>query len=214
MCWRRRTRKERGRRFSGGARPWATPSSRTSRWWSSRPTRSPSKLPSPASGTLIEVLKAENAEVQPGRGAGALAVARRIDSGRDVASRPSASEASEASGASRAGGGSTAPATSRADSELLSPSVRRLLHEHGIAAGDINGTGRNGRITAQDVARHVSASARVRSARRNASLRARRSIRPQPARSFRTPPSAAGWPSTWRAASTKPRTSRLCSKRT
>jgi 2-oxoglutarate dehydrogenase E2 component (dihydrolipoamide succinyltransferase) len=30
-----------------------------------------------------------------------------------------------------------------------------LLHEHDIAPGDINGTGRNGRVTAQDVTRHV-----------------------------------------------------------
>jgi len=37
----------------------------------------------------------------------------------------------------------------------LSPSVRRLLEEHSIAAADIEGTGRDGRITAQDVTRHV-----------------------------------------------------------
>jgi 2-oxoglutarate dehydrogenase E2 component (dihydrolipoamide succinyltransferase) len=34
--------------------------------------------------------------------------------------------------------------------------VRRLLREHSIAPGDINGTGRNGRVTAQDVTRHAS----------------------------------------------------------
>ena len=33
----------------------------------------------------------------------------------------------------------------------MSPSVRRLLAEHAIAAADIDGTGRDGRITAQDV---------------------------------------------------------------
>ena len=43
--------------------------------------------------------------------------------------------------------------------------MRRLLHEHGIASGDINGTGRNGRVTAQDVTRHVSDTARVAAAR-------------------------------------------------
>jgi 2-oxoglutarate dehydrogenase E2 component (dihydrolipoamide succinyltransferase) len=37
----------------------------------------------------------------------------------------------------------------------LSPAVRRLLSEHAIAPGDIKGTGRGGRITADDVARHV-----------------------------------------------------------
>jgi 2-oxoglutarate dehydrogenase E2 component (dihydrolipoamide succinyltransferase) len=37
----------------------------------------------------------------------------------------------------------------------LSPAVRRLLAEHSIAASDIDGTGRDGRITAQDVVRHA-----------------------------------------------------------
>lgn len=37
----------------------------------------------------------------------------------------------------------------------LSPSVRRLLKEHAIAAADVEGTGRDGRITAQDVVRHA-----------------------------------------------------------
>src|SRR6266403_156764 len=37
----------------------------------------------------------------------------------------------------------------------LSPAVRRLLEEHSIAAGDVEGTGRDGRITAQDVTRHA-----------------------------------------------------------
>ena len=37
----------------------------------------------------------------------------------------------------------------------LSPAVRRLLQEHSIAAAAIAGTGRDGRITAQDVIRHV-----------------------------------------------------------
>jgi 2-oxoglutarate dehydrogenase E2 component (dihydrolipoamide succinyltransferase) len=37
----------------------------------------------------------------------------------------------------------------------LSPAVRRLLSEHSITASNIEGTGRDGRITAQDVTRHV-----------------------------------------------------------
>jgi 2-oxoglutarate dehydrogenase E2 component (dihydrolipoamide succinyltransferase) len=45
----------------------------------------------------------------------------------------------------------------------LSPAVRRLLKEHSLSAADINGTGRDGRLTAQDVERHAAA-ARVSSA--------------------------------------------------
>jgi 2-oxoglutarate dehydrogenase E2 component (dihydrolipoamide succinyltransferase) len=54
-----------------------------------------------------------------------------------------------------------APAVSdeRGARKQLSPSVRRLLKEHSIAAGDIDGTGRDGRITAQDVTRHAAVAA-------------------------------------------------------
>jgi 2-oxoglutarate dehydrogenase E2 component (dihydrolipoamide succinyltransferase) len=37
---------------------------------------------------------------------------------------------------------------------LLSPSVRRLLAEHEISVDEVAGTGRNGRVTAEDVLRH------------------------------------------------------------
>ena len=37
-----------------------------------------------------------------------------------------------------------------------SPSVRKLLAEHGLDAGDVKGSGKNGRISKEDVERHVS----------------------------------------------------------
>jgi 2-oxoglutarate dehydrogenase E2 component (dihydrolipoamide succinyltransferase) len=108
------------------------------------------EVPAPVSGTLIEVLKAENEEVSPDdvlarvRLAGAL-----MSPSIETAEKPGAvSHAAPANGA-----GSAAAV---GNSEPLSPSVRRLLREHSLNAGDINGTGRNGRVTAQDVARHVS----------------------------------------------------------
>ena len=124
------------------------------------------EIAAPASGTLIEVLKAENAEVNPDEvlarlrlpGESAAVAASKPST---VSPAPAASVPAEASVAPESAGGSAAAATNRADAELLSPSVRRLLHEHGIASGDINGTGRNGRVTAQDVTRHVSDTARV-----------------------------------------------------
>jgi 2-oxoglutarate dehydrogenase E2 component (dihydrolipoamide succinyltransferase) len=104
------------------------------------------EVPSPASGTLIEVLKPESAEVSPDE---VLARLRMPDdSTQSLESKaPTAAEKTESPRAS---------ANTRTDSELLSPSVRRLLHEHDLAPGAINGTGRNGRVTAQDVTRHVS----------------------------------------------------------
>jgi 2-oxoglutarate dehydrogenase E2 component (dihydrolipoamide succinyltransferase) len=103
------------------------------------------EVPAPASGTLIEVLKAESAEVSPDE-----VLARLRLPGESTI--PKESQAPTAAAKIE---NSRAALKLLADAELLSPSVRRLLHEHDIAPGDINGTGRNGRVTAQDVTRHV-----------------------------------------------------------
>jgi 2-oxoglutarate dehydrogenase E2 component (dihydrolipoamide succinyltransferase) len=103
------------------------------------------EVPAPASGTLIEVLKLESAEVSPDEVLARL----RLPGDATLAAETKAPGAAAKIETSRA-----AP-SGRADSELLSPSVRRLLQEHDIAPGAINGTGRNGRVTAQDVTRHV-----------------------------------------------------------
>ncbi len=47
-------------------------------------------------------------------------------------------------------------ASSNADAQT-SPSVRRLLQEHGLSAADVTGSGSNGRITNEDVEKHVAA---------------------------------------------------------
>jgi len=104
------------------------------------------EVPAPASGTLIEVLKLESAEVSPDEVLARLRLPG--DSTQSTASTASTARARMEN--------SPASANTRTDSELLSPSVRRLLHEHDIAPGAITGTGRNGRVTAQDVTHHVS----------------------------------------------------------
>ena len=109
------------------------------------------EVPAPASGTLIEVLKAESAEVSPDEVLARLRLPGESPAAESKA--PPTAAAAATTGSSRAAFGT------RADAELLSPSVRRLLQEHDIAPGDISGTGRNGRVTAQDVARHVAKSA-------------------------------------------------------
>jgi 2-oxoglutarate dehydrogenase E2 component (dihydrolipoamide succinyltransferase) len=107
------------------------------------------EIPAPASGTLIEVLKAESAEVSPDEVLARL----RLPGEATLAAESTAPAAVAKIDSWRAA------ASTRADSEMLSPSVRRLLHEHGIAPGAVNGTGRNGRVSAQDVTRHVSQAA-------------------------------------------------------
>jgi 2-oxoglutarate dehydrogenase E2 component (dihydrolipoamide succinyltransferase) len=107
------------------------------------------EVPAPVSGTLVEILKAESTEVSPDEVLARVRLAGEAPAATQQ-STPAAGGRIEKSGLAAVG---------RTDSELLSPSVRRLLQAHSLAAEDIQGTGRNGRITAQDVARHVSRSA-------------------------------------------------------
>ncbi len=125
------------------------------------------EIPAPADGILIEVLKQANAEVNPEDVLARLSL--------DGESTPTGeltptSESTPTSGSTptRETAPSTvietsaaAPAVSdaRGARKSLSPSVRRLLKEHSIAPGDIDGTGRDGRITAQDVTRHAATAA-------------------------------------------------------
>jgi 2-oxoglutarate dehydrogenase E2 component (dihydrolipoamide succinyltransferase) len=104
------------------------------------------EIPAPAGGTLIEVLKPVNAEVSPDE------VLARLRLADDAIAAPAGVRETVKSNRQ------TPPPAPTGDGaqELLSPSVRRLLREHSIAPGDINGTGRDGRVTAEDVVRHVS----------------------------------------------------------
>ena len=106
------------------------------------------EVPAPAAGVLAEILLETDAEAVPG------ALLGRISSDKTVppepvdglSSPPAATE--EEQGFDRLspnGGGET----------RLSPSVRRACLQHGIDPGRITGTGRNGRITREDVDRAV-----------------------------------------------------------
>lgn len=109
------------------------------------------EVPAPVSGTLIEVLKAVDAEVSPDEVLARLRLAGESVSPEEIRTFGVTPKSDTPPAAPAAGGSHSSD-----HHEPLSPSVRRLLHEHSIAAGDINGTGRNGRVTAQDVTRHVS----------------------------------------------------------
>src|SRR5262249_53998198 len=51
------------------------------------------------------------------------------------------------------------PTFSEEDGAPLSPAVRRMVAEHGVDPAAISGTGKGGRLTKDDVARHVAARA-------------------------------------------------------
>jgi len=70
-----------------------------------------------------------------------------------------------ASAAPSAAAAPAAPATSSAGTEaLLSPAARKLAEEHGLAAASIPGTGKDGRITKEDVLAAIQSGAKPQSA--------------------------------------------------
>ncbi len=94
------------------------------------------EVPASESGVMGEIVEQEGATVV------ALQVIGHIIEGEAVATAAPATSA-EPEKAASSGDGQT------------SPSVRRLLTEHGLDASEISGTGNNGRITAEDVERHA-----------------------------------------------------------
>ncbi len=118
------------------------------------------EVPAPASGVLTEILVAADGEAIPGEVLGRLSAG-----GADAAvatERPAPTPVAEPE--------VTAKRAQPADKQTerrLSPAVRRLVREHGIAVEDIAGSGKSGRLTKADVEAHVasggSASAPARS---------------------------------------------------
>jgi 2-oxoglutarate dehydrogenase E2 component (dihydrolipoamide succinyltransferase) len=108
------------------------------------------EVPAPAAGVLAEIILDTDAEAVPG------ALLARIETEGGV--RPERRRKAEVKG--RAGSPSEErPSTShRTNGEIetrLSPSVRRACLQHGIDPSRIPGTGRNGRVTREDVDRAV-----------------------------------------------------------
>jgi 2-oxoglutarate dehydrogenase E2 component (dihydrolipoamide succinyltransferase) len=110
------------------------------------------EVPSPASGVLIEIILDTDAEAVPG------ALLARIE----VEGSPAG--AGEGAKAKREGlkvapaDSAPRPEASQSNDELesrLSPSVRRACLQHGIDASRIEGTGRHGRVTREDVDRAI-----------------------------------------------------------
>lgn len=100
------------------------------------------EIASPAAGVLAEILKAEGEQVEQGD------VLGRVATGAVSATPTPAASPSRPAGV---------PATPAASTEDLTPAVRRLLGEHGLEAAQVAGTGRGGRITAEDVEALVAA---------------------------------------------------------
>jgi 2-oxoglutarate dehydrogenase E2 component (dihydrolipoamide succinyltransferase) len=115
------------------------------------------EIPSPAEGTLSEVL------VEEGKTVGIATVVARIDEGGGAASQPAA-QAAPASAPPETEPEPEAvvpplPPPSAEETEPtgpLSPLVRRMAREYSIDLTKVKGTGAGGRITKQDLEGHIS----------------------------------------------------------
>jgi pyruvate/2-oxoglutarate dehydrogenase complex dihydrolipoamide acyltransferase (E2) component len=99
------------------------------------------EIPSPAAGTLAEILVNEGMTVEVGTllaRIGATNADRAGGAGETISAAPPAESSSPATGPARS-------------SAWLSPVVQRLAEEHGVDLTKVTGTGRGGRMRKQDV---------------------------------------------------------------
>lgn len=133
------------------------------------------EIPAPVNGVLAEIVVAEGVTAKVGA---RLAVIRESGVATAASAAPSAQPVAtrEEAGSPRAT--SAAPALRADASERLSPVVRKLCAEQGIDPRAIAGTGRDGRITREDVLEYIAA----------------RGAKAQPAPAQRVPDAAAPGP--------------------
>jgi 2-oxoglutarate dehydrogenase E2 component (dihydrolipoamide succinyltransferase) len=115
------------------------------------------EVPAPVAGVLTEIVLDTDAEAVPG------ALLGRIDPNGDPAKAGAQTEREARAGKGREQAlRATGPLPSQGQSETrLSPSVRRACLQHGIDPARIEGTGRNGRVTREDVDRAVASATAV-----------------------------------------------------
>jgi 2-oxoglutarate dehydrogenase E2 component (dihydrolipoamide succinyltransferase) len=97
------------------------------------------EVPSPGAGVLVEIVKGDGETVVSGE------LIARIDTEAKAGAVAPAAEAPKAAAAPAA----PAPAAA-APAGTASPSARKILDEKGIAAADVAGSGRGGRVTKED----------------------------------------------------------------
>ena len=108
------------------------------------------EIPAPVNGVLAEILVAEGVTAKVGA---RLAVIR--DAAGTVAAPAAVSAGSALSAAIAPTPKADAKAPRANSAERLSPVVRRLVAEHGLDLAQIAGSGRDGRITRDDVLGHM-----------------------------------------------------------
>ena len=109
------------------------------------------EVPAPAAGVLAEIILNTDAEAVPGALLARIETSTPAKAGAQEA-EPSSGSVGEAAVAAH--GPRPSPGNSESEARL-SPSVRRACLQNGIDPARIAGTGRNGRVTREDVDRAV-----------------------------------------------------------
>jgi 2-oxoglutarate dehydrogenase E2 component (dihydrolipoamide succinyltransferase) len=116
------------------------------------------EVPAPAAGVLAEIVLDTDAEAVPGALLGRISTSAPAEAGAQEAKPATPSIDAKAPGG--APGSRPSPGNDEQETRL-SPSVKRALQQHGIDPARIQGTGRGGRITREDVDRAVAAATTV-----------------------------------------------------
>ncbi|KQN80047.1 2-oxoglutarate dehydrogenase complex dihydrolipoyllysine-residue succinyltransferase [Sphingomonas sp. Leaf62] len=103
------------------------------------------EVPAPVAGVMGQHA------VQPGDTVSVGAMIATIESGDGAAAAPKQDAAPAAAPAPAAAQQAPAASDNNVDAAALSPSVRRAILEHGVDPAKVKGTGRDGRITKEDV---------------------------------------------------------------
>jgi len=99
------------------------------------------EVPSPGAGVLVEIIKGDGETVVSGE------LIAKIDT---AATAGAAAPAAEAPKAAAPAAKAAPAAAAAAPAGTASPSARKILDEKGIAAADVAGSGRGGRVTKED----------------------------------------------------------------
>jgi 2-oxoglutarate dehydrogenase E2 component (dihydrolipoamide succinyltransferase) len=114
------------------------------------------EVPSPGAGVLTEILLDTDDEAEPG------ALLAKIDpAATEAVGSPAKAAVQDGATAEPIGAPGSRPAPGNQSETRLSPSVRRALLQHSIDPSRIEGTGRDGRITRDDVDRAVASAPTV-----------------------------------------------------
>jgi 2-oxoglutarate dehydrogenase E2 component (dihydrolipoamide succinyltransferase) len=107
------------------------------------------EVPSPADGLLQEILKKDNDSVQPDD------ILGRIAPAAEATPAPTTQKQTKPTADAGKQGVATRLASDAGRADLLSPAVRQLVRQHGLDPAQIQGSGRGGRITVEDVENYL-----------------------------------------------------------